>query len=211
MADEQPWKIPPIVQDLAAGVQEPPSRYFVREQDRPTMASAMMPEPIPIVDLSRLSTPSDAHSADDEVAKLRSALQNWGLFLAIGHGIETGLLAEMMKVTREFFNLPLEEKQKHSNPVNGKEFRLEGYGGDMVVSEDQVLDWCDRLCLVVEPESRIVHALWPTQPPSFSEVLREYTVKCRELADLVLDNMAKLLGLPGGYFVGTMGEEGATT
>ncbi|CAL5046352.1 unnamed protein product [Urochloa decumbens] len=211
MADEQPWRIPPNVQDLAAGVQEPPSRYLVREQDRPAMAAATMPEPIPIVDLSRLSAPSDAHGAADEAAKLRSALQNWGFFLAVGHGIETGLLAEMMKVTREFFNLPLEEKQKHSNLVNGKEFRLEGYGGDMVVAEDQVLDWCDRLCLVVEPESRRVHTLCPTQPPSFSEVLREYTVKCRELAGLVLDNMAKLLGLPEGYFVGTMGEEGATT
>nr|CAB3467223.1 unnamed protein product [Digitaria exilis] len=137
MADEQeqPWRIPPIVQELAAGVQEPPSRYMVREKDRPVVG-VPMPEPIPVVDLSRLS-----------------ALQNWGLFLAVGHGIEPGLLAEMMKVSRGFFDLPLAEKQKHSNLVNGKEFRLQGYGGDMVVAEDQVLDWCDRLCLVVEPEN----------------------------------------------------------
>ena len=54
MADDQPaWKIPPIVQELAAGVQEPPSRYVVGEQDRPAVAAAAMPEPIPIVDLSR--------------------------------------------------------------------------------------------------------------------------------------------------------------
>lgn len=78
-----------------------------------------------------------------------------------------------MKVTRGFFSLPLEEKQKHSNLVNGKEFRLQGYGGDMVVAEDQVLDWCDRLCLVVEPESRRVHSLWPTQPPSFRYRLQQ--------------------------------------
>ena len=73
----QPWKIPPIVQELAAGVQEPPSRYVVRDQDRPAAAAAAaMPEPIPIVDLSRLSAADDG-----EVAKLRCALQNWGLFL----------------------------------------------------------------------------------------------------------------------------------
>ena len=73
----QPWKIPPIVQELAAGVQEPPSRYVVRDQDRPAAAAAAaMPEPIPIVDLSRLSA-----AEDGEVAKLRCALQNWGLFL----------------------------------------------------------------------------------------------------------------------------------
>lgn len=81
MADEQeqPWRIPPIVQELAAGVQEPPARYVVREKDRP-VAGAPMPEPIPIVDLSHLSAPSGDHGAD-EVARLRSALQNWGLFL----------------------------------------------------------------------------------------------------------------------------------
>jgi len=78
MADDQPaWKIPPIVQELAAGVQEPPSRYVVGEQDRPAVATAAMPEPIPIVDLSRLSA---SDGADDE---LLSALQNWGLFLVI--------------------------------------------------------------------------------------------------------------------------------
>lgn len=45
----------------------------------------------------------------------------------------------MMKATRQFYNLPLEEKKRHSNLVNGKEFRLQGYGGDMMVAEDQVL------------------------------------------------------------------------
>nr|TKW19931.1 hypothetical protein SEVIR_4G052100v2 [Setaria viridis] len=144
MADEQPWKIPPIVQELAAGVHEPPRRYLVREQDRPAMAGVTMSEPIPIVDLSRLSpAPSDDHGAD-EAAKLRSALQNWGFFLFwtlilihLGHGVDPGLLAEMMKATRQFYNLPLEEKKRHSNLVNGKEFRLQGYGGDMMVAEDQ--------------------------------------------------------------------------
>jgi len=78
MADDQPaWKIPPIVQELADGVQEPPSRYVVGEQDRPAVAAAAMPEPIPIVDLSRLSA---SDGADDE---LLSALQNWGLFMVI--------------------------------------------------------------------------------------------------------------------------------
>lgn len=207
MADDQPWKIPPIVQELAAGVQEPPSRYVIAEQDRPSIAAAAMPEPIPIVDLSRLSADDGA----DELAKLRSALQDWGLFLAVGHGLEPGFLAEVMGVTRGFFKLPLEEKQKYSNLVNGKEFRLEGYGDDVVASEEQILDWSDRLYLIVEPESRIVHELWPAQPPAFRAVLREYTARCREIAGAVLAGLARLLGLPEGLFVGLMGEGLAMT
>ncbi|TKW19393.1 hypothetical protein SEVIR_4G017100v4 [Setaria viridis] len=213
MAEDQaqPWKIPPIVQELATGVQEPPSRYVVREQDRPAAAAAAtMPEPIPIVDLSRLTAADDDGGAD-EVAKLRSALQNWGLFLAVGHGMEPGFLAQMMQVTRDFFNLPLEEKQKYSNLVNGREFRFEGYGNDMVLSEDQILDWCDRLYLFVEPESRVVSSLWPAQPPAFAGVLREYTSRCRAIAGVVLAGLARVLDLHEGRFAGMMGEGVAMT
>ncbi|OEL16235.1 Protein SRG1 [Dichanthelium oligosanthes] len=243
MAEDQaqPWKIPPIVQELAAGVQEPPSRYVAHEQDRPAVAAAAaMPEPIPIVDLSRLSAADDDGGAN-EVAKLQSALQNWGLFLvikplsflvvfryhdgviddqaqfgsvsvqAVGHGMEPEFLAEMMEATRGFFNLPLEEKQRYSNLVDGKEFSFEGYGNDMVVSEDQILDWCDRLYLIVEPESRIVHSLWPARPPAFSDVMREYTARCRAIADVVLASLARQLGLHEGCFVGMMNEGLAMT
>ncbi|KAL5200177.1 hypothetical protein ABZP36_021380 [Zizania latifolia] len=212
MAEVQQWKIakiPPIVQELAAGVEEPPSQYVVQEQDRPAVAASEMPEPIPVVDLSRLSACSSDAGAG-ELAKLRSALDNWGLFLAVGHGIEPSFLGEVMKMTTEFYALPLEEKQKYSNLVNGKEFRIEGYGNDMVVSEKQILDWCDRFYLIVEPESRRVHSLWPTQPPPFRDVLCEYTVRCREIAGIVLTSSAKLLGLREDYFVSMLDEYAMT-
>jgi hypothetical protein len=83
MADGHHWnivKIPPIVQELAAGVHEPPSQYMVGEKDRPAIAGSDMPEPIPVVDLSRLSASNGEDSAG-ELAKLRSALEDWGLFL----------------------------------------------------------------------------------------------------------------------------------
>lgn len=81
MADAEPWKtvkIHPTVQELVTGVQdEPPSRYVIPEQNRrPVVAGSEMPHPIPIIDLSRLS-----NNNADEVARLQSALENWGLFL----------------------------------------------------------------------------------------------------------------------------------
>ena len=208
MADAEPWKtvkIPPIVQELATGMQEPPSRYVIAEQNRPTAAGFEMPDPIPIIDLSRLSA-----NCADEVAKLRSALEKWGLFLAVGHGMEQSFLGEVMGVAREFFKLPLEEKQKYSNLVNGNEVRIEGYGNDMVVSEKQILDWCDRLYIIVEPENRRIYSLWPTQPPSFRDILSEYTVRCRKIANLFLQNLAKLLDLHEDYFVNMFDENALT-
>jgi hypothetical protein len=64
------------VQELAAGVVEPPSQFVLQEQDRPEslLLASNLPEPIPVIDLSRLA-------AAEEASKLRSALQTWGLFL----------------------------------------------------------------------------------------------------------------------------------
>jgi len=71
-----------LVQELAAKVQLPPSRYVQPEQYHPVslVVAAEKPEPIPVIDLSRLLA---ADSADNEGSKLRFALQSWGLFLVI--------------------------------------------------------------------------------------------------------------------------------
>jgi hypothetical protein len=75
MASES-WKVPTPVKQRAALVEEPPSRFVQREEDRPSSLMLVddMPDPLPIVDLDKLSTA-------DEATKLRSALETWGLFL----------------------------------------------------------------------------------------------------------------------------------
>ncbi|CAD6344227.1 unnamed protein product [Miscanthus lutarioriparius] len=198
MADES-WRIPMLVQELAAKVQQPPSRYVQPEQYHPVSVDvgAETPEPIPVIDLSRLS----AADADDESGKLRLALQSWGLFLVANHGIETNLMDDLIDASREFFHLPLEEKQKCSNLIDGKHFQVEGYGNDPVRSKDQSLDWLDRLHLRVEPEDErnLVH--WPEHPKTFRALLHEYTLNCKRIKDCILRTTAKTLGLNEDYFV----------
>ncbi|XP_066374404.1 uncharacterized protein [Miscanthus floridulus] len=66
-----------LVQELATGgLPAPPSRYVLREEDRPTGGGAAPELEFPTVDVRRLAEPGDT----DEVAKLRAALQSWGLF-----------------------------------------------------------------------------------------------------------------------------------
>ncbi|GJN29500.1 hypothetical protein PR202_gb17726 [Eleusine coracana subsp. coracana] len=149
------WRVPTPVQELAAAVEEPPNRYVLREQDRPgsLLAVADMPEPIPVIDLSRLSDdPVEAH-------KLKSALQSWGLVL------------------------------------------VEGYGNDRVLTQDQILDWTDRLHLRVEPEDERNFAFWPKHPEAFRDVLHEYTSETKKIRNIVFEAMAKILELEEDYFV----------
>lgn len=82
-ADHDSWRIPSTVQELAATMEEPPSRYLIPEQERldggQQLVGEEMPEPVPAIDLCRLLASHD--DAEEESGKLRSALLNWGFFL----------------------------------------------------------------------------------------------------------------------------------
>jgi isopenicillin N synthase-like dioxygenase len=83
------------------------------------------------------------------------------------HGVETSLMDDVLNLAREFFNQPIERKRKFSNLIDGKNFQVEGYGTDRVVTQDQILDWSDRLFLRVEPKEERNLAFWPDHPESF--------------------------------------------
>jgi hypothetical protein len=93
MADES-WRLPNSVQQLASTMQEPPSRYLLREEEPlgRNLAGTEMPEPIPMIDLGLLSASNDA----DEAAKLRSALLTWGFFQVSLTCVSTFLLMEQL-------------------------------------------------------------------------------------------------------------------
>lgn len=78
----------------------------------------------------------------------------------INHGIEKELLETMERVAKEFFMLPLEEKEKYPMAPG----TIQGYGHAFVFSEDQKLDWCNMLALGVEPAFIRKPHLWPTNP-----------------------------------------------
>ncbi|KAF7094048.1 hypothetical protein CFC21_096407 [Triticum aestivum] len=207
MADES-WRLPSSVQQLAASTQEPPRQYLLREQEPlgGNLAGTEMPEPIPTIDLGLLSASNDA----EEAAKLRSALQTWGFFKVSNHGMETSLMDSVMTTSRDFFRLPLEEKRKYSNIIDGKHFQMEGYGTDQVKTQDQRLDWSDRLHLKVEPEDERNLALWPIHPKSFRDDLHEYTLRSKRIKDDVLRAMAKLLELDEDCLVNQFSDRALT-
>ncbi|XP_047062764.1 jasmonate-induced oxygenase 4-like [Lolium rigidum] len=200
-----------LVQEVAAdgGLRALPSRYVLKkEQDRPTatVTTAQPPElSIPTVDVSRL-----ADADPDEAAKLRSALQSWGLFAVTGHGMQEPFLDAVLGASRTFFHLPTEAKQQYSNVVDaddgGRKFQPQGYGVDRVDTDEQVLDWCDRLYLQVQPEEERKLRFWPAHPPELSELLHEFSVVSQKVARLVLAAMARSLGFEEGFFLDKVGE-----
>ncbi|XP_044973075.1 2-oxoglutarate-dependent dioxygenase 11-like [Hordeum vulgare subsp. vulgare] len=174
-----------LVQEVAADG-ELPSRYVLKEQQgRPAAAAdAQRAAPsIPTVDMGRLAD-ADAGEAD----KLRSALASWGLFAVTGHGMTDPFLDAMLGAARGFFHLPTEAKQEYSNVVDaddgGRKFQPEGYDVDRVDTDEQVLDWCDRLYLQVRPDDARQLRFWPTHPSDLAELLKEFSVEGEKVAKL---------------------------
>lgn len=219
-----------MVQDLAAGGElgAPPSRYVLREKDRPVAAAGAVQAAqrelaaIPTIDVSRLAAESGDDVVDDggEAAKLRSALQSWGLFAVTGHGMPEPFLDEILAATREFFHLPPEEKERYSNVVaaadadgvgaGGERFQPEGYGIDRVDTDEQILDWCDRLYLQVQPEEERRLEFWPEHPAALRGLLEEYTRRSEQVFRRVLAATARSLGFGEEFFGDKVGEKVAT-
>ncbi|KAI4331191.1 hypothetical protein MLD38_029401 [Melastoma candidum] len=193
------------VQELALNHEQPAHLYISRnddDDDEPRRDG--IPSEIPVIDLSKAS-PSDtdpSHDHRQELHNLRSALSEWGCFQAIGHGVPSSCLDEARRVTREFFQLPMDEKKKVAKGVE----EMEGYGADPVPAKGQFLDWSDRLYVEVFPEHRRKPEFWPENPPSFRVMLEDYMTKMRMMTEQVSRAMARSLDLEDDCFLDLFGK-----
>ncbi|KAK8479371.1 hypothetical protein V6N11_027622 [Hibiscus sabdariffa] len=191
------------VQEMVINGEEPGSLYICRHEKQAQSAPSPL-APIPIIDLNLLSTKTEEEE-EEELHKLKSALCSWGCFQAINHGIPSCFLDQLRHVTREFFQLPMEEKNMYCKGVE----EVEGYGGDPSPEEGQFLDWQDRLLLTVYPQDLRDTKFWPHNPISFREDLESYTCKMRMVTGIVSKSMAKSLQLEENCFLDRFGERAA--
>lgn len=202
MAEVGSKTVQELVQSGGDNNEEVPHKYIWRNtEDGPIDLTDTLAGEIPVIDLSRL-IPSAADAMDAELNKLQSALITWGCFQVINHGIENSFLDELRRVSRKFFQLPIMEKQKYGRPVDG----IEGYGSDMVLFENQSLDWNDRLYLLVSPKDQQKLEYFPENPETFRKILDEYTGSLRQIQELLLKAIARSLSLPEKCFLDQFGD-----
>ncbi|KAG2400844.1 hypothetical protein LR48_Vigan04g249600 [Vigna angularis] len=182
-------------------------KNYMYEEGGAGFRDALVPsqddENVPVLDLLLLSSPS---TAQQELAKLRHALHSWGCFQAINHGMENSFLDKVREVSKQFFQLPKEEKEKCAREPKD----VEGYGNDVIYSANQRLDWTDRVYLKVLPEDQRKFKFWPQNPHDFRSTVVEYTESIKLLSEVILKAMAKSLNLEEDCFLNECGEGGDT-
>ncbi|KAI4299548.1 hypothetical protein L6164_032995 [Bauhinia variegata] len=137
-----------------------PDRYIRDYKDRPII-DKQSPDAseIPVIDFSLLSKRDK-----DEIKKLDFACTEWGFFQLVNHGVAEELIYKMKESGKGFFDLPYEEKKKYAMAEND----LQGHGQGLVVSEEQKLDWSDRILLVAYPPEQRKLKFWPVSVPGFN-------------------------------------------
>ncbi|KAF8085646.1 hypothetical protein N665_0655s0009 [Sinapis alba] len=191
------------VQEVVAANEGLPERYLQLltgdHEDQPL--NGPVPEmDIPSIDLSLLL--SSSGEGRQELSKLHAALSKWGVVQVMNHGITEDFLDKIYKLTKQFFALPTEEKQKYARDIGN----VQGYGSDMILSDDQILDWIDRLFLTTYPEDQQHLKFWPEVPTGFRETLHEYTMKQHAVIEQFFKAMAISLDLEENVFLEMHGE-----
>lgn len=173
------------------------------------------PIPVPTVDLAA-ALAGDAGAVDAAAAAIDEACSTSGFFIIVGHGVDAGLISEVLDNGRRFFKLPYEDKQLVSPP--GPE-HYRGYLGMDTTSLAATLgdevppDLCEsfnvnrfddpdaRARAFVEGAEAATHPnLWPEQPPTLRPVLECYYATMQDLCLAMLPIFARALALPDDWF-----------
>ncbi|KAI3760171.1 hypothetical protein L1987_50562 [Smallanthus sonchifolius] len=166
-----------------------PENYIFPVDERPGSVEVPLCQNIPLIDLSQ--------SQSQTVQEILDACQEFGFFQVINHGVSEDLIDDTMKVVKEFFNMPIEEKEKLYSIDPTKSCKL--YTSSYNYTNEEIHFWRDNLRHPCHPLDKWVH-LWPEKPTNYRDVIGKYSLEVRELSLRMLELIREGLGLEPGYF-----------
>ncbi|KAJ4847164.1 hypothetical protein Tsubulata_009135 [Turnera subulata] len=204
MVEEGSGRVQSLVE---AGISQVPPQYIQPPESRPGPPQAPHSSEFPCIDLSE--TDRDRDRVREAIGK---ACLEWGAFHVTNHGVPVGLLDRIRSLSHSFFeDLSLPEKLNYacdpSSPAS------QGYGTRMLLppspspspspSQDNhnnqddtfVLDWRDYFDHHTLPLSRRDPSRWPHYPPSYREVVAQYSDEMGELARRLMGLISESVGM----------------
>ncbi|KAK9735070.1 hypothetical protein RND81_04G181900 [Saponaria officinalis] len=202
------YVIPPIpVEVVSKSKDEKLMQDFIVTEEEDIVSPSLPYMDSSIIDLQRL-----LDSDEDELKKLELYLTTWGAFQLVNHGIESSKLDQVLQVIKDFFSLPLEEKEKYGRSKGGLKGwnydSIQGWGTDKM-AENHAFNWTDRIILTVIPPHLRNPNFWPDEDvPLFSKVILDYAEDVAKLRDIVLRAVSKILKLPENNLITKYAAEG---
>lgn len=169
---------------------------------------------LPIIDISAYLNSSSSLAARQAVAyAVNQACVEYGFFYLTGHGIPTSKLEEVIAVAREFFSLPLDEKNKikrydAGGPEGGDGARgYQGMGENVTGGKKdhhEAIDLYREWDLTAKGNGKEEVGtretlqgpnLWPSQPAQLRDVYLEYINQLQHVGTALVHAMGVALHL----------------
>lgn len=168
---------------------------------------------VPVIDLAPFLLGGAA--AREAVARtVGRACEDIGFFTIVGHGVDPECVRAMADVSRAFFDLPVEEKQRVRRPRPeqsrgyigvGEENLAYGLGKDttdlkefFAIGPVDVPDEPYYTCAAAYPS--FAPNVWPARPPELRAIYTTYYRAMERLAADLMRAFALALGLPDEFF-----------
>lgn len=175
-----------------------PESYVRPVNDRPNLTQVSDCDDVPVIDIGAAG---DRRLVSQQIGH---ACRHYGFFQVINHGVAVETVEKMIKVGREFFELPIEEKMKLYSEDPAKTMRL---STSFNVQKEQVHNWRDYLRLHCYPLDQYSPE-WPSNPSYFKEYVGNYCKAVRELGMKILELISESLGLEKERLISILGEQG---
>ncbi|KAL4571983.1 hypothetical protein LXL04_018751 [Taraxacum kok-saghyz] len=170
-----------------------PENYVFPVHSRPGDTTVPFCKTLPMIDLKAAL----AYGRHNAIQQVLEACQDFGIFQVINHGVNDDLVIDTMKVVKEFFDMPNEDKvDVYSEDPNNK-CRL--YTSTYDYENEKTHLWRDNLRHHCYPIHDFIH-LWPKKPTRYRDVVMKYSLQVADLSSRILELICDGLGLGPMYF-----------
>ncbi|KAL4558682.1 hypothetical protein LXL04_036883 [Taraxacum kok-saghyz] len=170
-----------------------PENYVFPAGERPGSVEVPLCQNIPVIDLSQ----DQEKSQSQRVQEILAACQEFGFFQVINHGVSEDLIDDTMKMAKDFYDMPIEEKAKVYSTDRSKSCRL--FTSTYSYDNEKFHFWRDNMRHPCHPLDKCIH-LWPEKPTNYRNIVGKYSLEVRKLSLRILELIREGLGLEDGYF-----------
>ena len=156
----------------------------------------MSPTVVPVIDIAPFLAggPEGKRLVAEQVGR---ACAEIGFLTIVGHGVPRELIQQTYDVSRRFFDLPSDEKNKvrvNSQGVGYVPLQVEALAASL--GQQTPGDLKESLNIGRDFD----HGLWPASPPELRAIWQEYFTTLNGLGAAIMRIFATALELPEGYF-----------
>ncbi|KAF3781215.1 Flavanone 3-dioxygenase [Nymphaea thermarum] len=172
-----------------------PSAFIRNKEERPKVVHDAFSNDVPIISFDDIDS-ADSSRRTTVFRNIVDALENWGIFQVIDHGVDPMLVSAMADLSTRFFQLPVEEKLRFEMTAGKR-------GGYLVSNHmfgEEIENWREFFTFFTYPVESHDSAMWPEQPKGWREVVERYCEANMKLASRILEVLSESMGLEKGAF-----------